>query len=118
MKTGDRVRTRAPAPVAEVQPAAAAAEPMRLSKRMAELGLCSRREADEWISRGWVFVDGVRTDVLGSKVLASQKISVTRAAEKESEQRVTIVRTSPSQCASGTTSTAAGLWPSSACDDT
>ncbi|MDB5839946.1 MAG: hypothetical protein JWQ23_1898, partial [Herminiimonas sp.] len=24
-------------------------EPLRLSKRMSELGLCSRREADEWI---------------------------------------------------------------------
>ena len=25
---------------------------------MAELGLCSRREADDWIARGWVRVDG------------------------------------------------------------
>ena len=33
-------------------------EPLRLSKRMSELGLCSRREADEWIPRGWVLVDG------------------------------------------------------------
>ena len=33
-------------------------EPLRLSKRMSELGLCSRREADEWIARGWVRVDG------------------------------------------------------------
>ena len=30
----------------------------RLSKRMSELGLCSRREADEWIENGWVKVDG------------------------------------------------------------
>ena len=28
----------------------------RLSKRMSELGLCSRREADEWIENGWVRV--------------------------------------------------------------
>ncbi len=74
---------------------------MRLSKRMAELGLCSRREADEWIARGWVFVDGVRTDVLGSKVLPSQKISITRAAEKESEQRVTVVLHKPIGYVSG-----------------
>ena len=33
-------------------------EPVRLSKRMSELGLASRREADEWIERGWVRVDG------------------------------------------------------------
>ena len=30
----------------------------RLNKRMAELGMCSRREADDWIGRGWVQVDG------------------------------------------------------------
>ena len=30
----------------------------RLNKRMAELGLCSRREADDWIAKGWVKVNG------------------------------------------------------------
>jgi 23S rRNA pseudouridine2604 synthase len=36
---------------------------VRLNKRMAELGLCSRREADDWIARGWVRVNGaVRRD--------------------------------------------------------
>ena len=29
----------------------------RLNKRMAELGLCSRREADDWIAKGWVRVE-------------------------------------------------------------
>ena len=74
---------------------------MRLSKRMAELGLCSRREADEWIERGWVFVDGVKTDVLGSKVLADQHISVSRAAEKERDQRVTVLLNKPIGFVSG-----------------
>ena len=68
---------------------------------MAELGLCSRREADEWIARGWVFVDGVRTDVLGSKVLPQQQITVTRAAEHEREQRVTILINKPIGFVSG-----------------
>jgi 23S rRNA pseudouridine2604 synthase len=77
------------------------AEPLRLSKRMAELGLCSRREADEWIARGWVFVDGVKTDVLGSKVLPHQKITVTRAAEKERDERVTILINKPIGYVSG-----------------
>ena len=31
---------------------------VRLSKRMSELGIASRREADEWIAKGWVRVDG------------------------------------------------------------
>jgi 23S rRNA pseudouridine2604 synthase len=79
----------------------AAGEPMRLSKRMAELGLASRREADEWISRGWVFVDGVKTDVLGSKVLPHQKITVSRAAKEESDQRVTVLINKPIGYVSG-----------------
>ena len=97
---GPRRLTRAPAPAAA--PADPASnEPLRLSKRMAELGLCSRREADEWITRGWVFVDGVRTDVLGSKVLPTQTITVTRAAEAERDQRVTIVLNKPIGFVSG-----------------
>ncbi len=79
-----------PAPDSALSPA-----PMRLSKRMAELGLCSRREADQWIERGWVFVDGVKTDVLGSKVLPGQRISVARAAEKERDLRVTVLINKP-----------------------
>ncbi len=96
-------RTRAPVPPKPPAPPSAseATGSMRLSKRMAELGLCSRREADEWISRGWVFVDGVRTDVLGSKVMPHQKITVTRAATQEQEQRVTILINKPIGLVSG-----------------
>ena len=53
-------------------------ELVRLSKRMSELGLSSRREADEWIARGWVRVDGEVISELGSKVLPHQKITVER----------------------------------------
>lgn len=99
-------RTRGPAAPPAAPSPTSAAKPetngsMRLSKRMAELGLCSRREADEWIERGWVFVDGVRTDVLGSKVLPQQKITVTRAAAQEQEQRVTILINKPIGLVSG-----------------
>ena len=41
-------------------------DPIRLSKRRSELGLCSRREADEWIAIGWVRVDGEVVSDLGS----------------------------------------------------
>ena len=44
------------------------AENPRLSKRMSELGLCSRREADEWIENGWVKVDGDVMRTLGTRV--------------------------------------------------
>ena len=74
---------------------------LRLSKRMAELGLCSRREADAWIERGWVFVDGTRVDVLGTKILPHQKITIARAARAEQDERVTIVLNKPIGFVSG-----------------
>jgi 23S rRNA pseudouridine2604 synthase len=66
-------------------------EPVRLSKRMSELGLCSRREADEWIERGWVRVDGEVVAILGSKVLPHQKVTVERQAAAEQSKRATIL---------------------------
>ena len=69
--------------------------PMRLSKRMAELGLCSRREADEWIARGWVFVDGVRISILGTKILPDQRITIDQRAASQQNERVTILLHKP-----------------------
>ena len=43
-------------------------EKQRLSKIMAARGICSRREADRYIERGLVIVDGERISVLGTKV--------------------------------------------------
>jgi len=76
-------------------------EPLRLSKRMSELGLCSRREADEWIARGWVRVDGKVVSELGSKVLPQQKISIERQASAEQARRVTILLHKPVGYVSG-----------------
>ena len=76
-------------------------EPLRLSKRMSELGLCSRREADEWIARGWVRVDGQIVSELGSKVLPQQRITVERQAAAEQSRRVTIVLNKPLGYVSG-----------------
>lgn len=76
-------------------------EPVRLSKRMSELGLCSRREADEWIEKGWVRVDGQVVAVLGSKVLPHQKVTVERQASAEQAQRVTILLNKPMGFVSG-----------------
>jgi len=76
-------------------------EPVRLSKRMSELGLCSRREADEWIERGWVRVDGVIVSELGSKVLPHQRIAVERQASAQQARRVTILLNKPVGYVSG-----------------
>ena len=76
-------------------------EPLRLSKRMSELGLCSRREADEWIARGWVRVDGQVVSELGSKVLPTQRITVDRQASAQQAKRVTILIHKPVGYVSG-----------------
>ncbi len=76
-------------------------EPLRLSKRMSELGLCSRREADEWIARGWVRVDGIVVSELGSKVLPHQRVSVERQAAAEQSKRVTVLINKPMGYVSG-----------------
>ena len=76
-------------------------EPVRLSKRMSELGLCSRREADEWIEKGWVRVDGKVVSLLGSKVMPNQRISIERQASAEQSKRVTILINKPVGFVSG-----------------
>ena len=76
-------------------------ELVRLSKRMSELGLCSRREADEWIAKGWVRVDGKVVSELGTKVYPSQKVTVERQAAAEQARRVTILINKPVGYVSG-----------------
>ena len=75
-------------------------EPVRLSKRMAELGLCSRREADSYIERGWVKVNGAAA-VLGQKVTAADRIDLAKEAHEAQAQRVTILLNKPVGYVSG-----------------
>ena len=77
-----------------------AAEPVRLNKRMAELGLCSRREADDWIERGWVRVNGQPAQ-MGVKVMPADRIEVDKRATGQQEQRVTILLNKPVGYVSG-----------------
>lgn len=78
-----------------------AAGSLRLSKRMSQLGLCSRREADEWIAKGWVRVDGKVVTELGTKILPTQDITVVQAAQKEQANRVTVLLHKPVGYVSG-----------------
>ena len=73
----------------------------RLSKRMSELGLCSRREADEWIENGWVKVDGKVIDVLGVRVSPLARIEVAKAAAQHQSELVTILLNKPVGYVSG-----------------
>lgn len=74
---------------------------IRLSKRMSELGLASRREADEWIEKGWVYVDGQRITELGTRIKPEQKVSIDRAARNQQAGRVTILLHKPIGYVSG-----------------
>jgi 23S rRNA pseudouridine2604 synthase len=74
---------------------------MRLSKRMSELGLASRREADEWIEKGWVRVDGQVVRELGSRVVAGQHITIDTPARQMQAQKVTVLINKPIGYVSG-----------------
>jgi 23S rRNA pseudouridine2604 synthase len=72
----------------------------RLNKRMAELGLCSRREADDWIAKGWVRVDGA-VAVMGLQVFPQARIEVDPRARGQQQQQVTILLNKPIGYVSG-----------------
>ena len=74
---------------------------MRLSKRMSELGIASRREADEWIAKGWVRVDGRVVSELGSRVTPDQHITIDAKAKSQQAQKVTVLLNKPVGYVSG-----------------
>ena len=87
-----------PAPVAVA--ASAPREGTRLNKRLAELGVCSRREADDWIAHGWVYVNGAVAE-MGMRVTPQDKITVERAAQRQQDKQVTILLHKPMGYVSG-----------------
>ena len=74
---------------------------VRVSKLMAERGLCSRREADEFIVRGWVYVDGERVSELGTRVDPAAKISLDTQARAAQQRQMTILLHKPVGYVSG-----------------
>lgn len=50
-------------------------EPLRLNKYLANAGICSRREADEYIQKGEIKVNGEVVTELGTKVLRSDVVT-------------------------------------------
>jgi 23S rRNA pseudouridine2604 synthase len=73
---------------------------MRLNKRMAELGLASRREADEWIGKGWVKIDG-RVAEMGMQVTPDVRIEIDKQAQGQQANQVTILLNKPLGIVSG-----------------
>jgi 23S rRNA pseudouridine2604 synthase len=75
-------------------------ESIRLNKRMAELGLCSRREADAWIEQGWVLVNG-QPAAMGVKVTPSDKVEIDPRAKGQQSNQVTVLLHKPMGYVSG-----------------
>jgi 23S rRNA pseudouridine2604 synthase len=76
-------------------------EKVRVSKLMSEQGICSRREADSYIERGWVFVDGEQVTELGTRAFPNQKITLNQAAQKQQSAQVTMLLNKPIGYVSG-----------------
>jgi len=83
------------------EPAPHAPGSVRLSKRMSELGMASRREADEWIEKGWVRVDDHIVKELGSRVQPDQRITIDARAKFAQAQKVTVIINKPIGYVSG-----------------
>jgi 23S rRNA pseudouridine2604 synthase len=73
---------------------------VRLNKRMAELGMASRREADEWIGKGWVKVNG-RVAEMGMQVAPDVRIEIDKKAQGQQANLVTILINKPLGLVSG-----------------
>lgn len=68
---------------------------IRLAKRIAQLGYCSRREADEYVSNGWVKVNGAIVTEKGQRVSDQDIIELSARAKNAQQNRVTILLHKP-----------------------
>ena len=74
--------------------------PQRISKLLAQRGLCSRREADEYIEQGLVLLDGRPVTELGTRAFAHQTLELAKGAQRQQSQRVTLLLNKPIGCVS------------------
>ena len=72
-------------------------EPIRLNKFLANAGICSRREADEFITAGVVSVNGVVVTELGTKVKRSDEIKF-HDQPVNIERKVYVLLNKPKDC--------------------
>ncbi len=84
------------APVAMAAPAG-----VRISKLLAERGLCSRREADAYIERGLVYVNGEQVTQLGTRAAPDAKIELAARAQNRQAELATVLLHKPVGFVSG-----------------
>ena len=70
-------------------------EPIRLNKWMAQLGLCSRREAETLISKGDVKVNGETVSEPGHKISPGETMTLSGAGAKALDDQLTAVLHKP-----------------------
>src|SRR4030095_2610584 len=68
---------------------------VRLSKLMANRGICSRREADAFIEHGLVSVNGVVVNQLGAKVAPDAEITLAPHGVKKQKGLISIILKKP-----------------------
>lgn len=76
-------------------------KPVRLNKFLANAGICSRREADDYIQAGVISVNGVIVSELGSKVLPTDKVMF-HDQPVRSEKKVYLLLNKPKNCVTTT----------------
>ena len=74
---------------------------MRLSKYLSQNGICSRREAEKFIRRGWLQVDGEVVHKLGTTISNSSKITLHPELQKFQKNLITILMNKPVGYVSG-----------------
>ena len=72
-------------------------EPIRLNKYMANAGICSRREADEFIQAGEVSVNGVPVTELGTKITRNDTVTF-RDKVVTLERKIYVLLNKPKDC--------------------
>ena len=72
-------------------------EPIRLNKYMANAGICSRREADEFIQAGEVQVNGVTVTELGTKITRNDTVTF-RGKVVTLERKIYVLLNKPKDC--------------------
>ena len=68
---------------------------IRLSKYLSQQGICSRREAEQFIRKGWIKVDGEIVQRLGTTISETNQVTVDPAVAKFQSNLLTILLNKP-----------------------
>ena len=77
------------------------AEPSRVNKWLAQMGVCSRREAEALIAEGLVSIEGEQVEDVGRKILPGQTLTLADRAQAGLSAQLTAVLHKPTGVVSG-----------------